>query len=87
MRTSVLRSAQLTPCKGICTATNLCDAVCNGCGRTAEQVRDWITYDVETKKRKMQHCLTKTNTNKLAPQYRYAIFSLTVLYFERCENV
>ena len=40
---SVLSPA-LTPCIGMCTATALGDPICRGCGRTAEEVRDWNGY-------------------------------------------
>jgi predicted Fe-S protein YdhL (DUF1289 family) len=39
-----------TPCIGICTATALGDAICRGCGRTFEQVRDWNQYSEDRKK-------------------------------------
>lgn len=40
-----------SPCVGRCTATSLGDEICRGCGRTAEEVRDWNTYDSEQKMR------------------------------------
>lgn len=33
-----------SPCVGICSSTNVGDAVCVGCGRTAEEVIEWNTY-------------------------------------------
>ena len=38
-----------SPCVGRCTATSLGDAICRGCGRTAEEVRDWNTYSDKQK--------------------------------------
>ncbi|MES2218891.1 MAG: DUF1289 domain-containing protein [Pseudomonadota bacterium] len=38
-----------SPCVGICSTTNLGDAVCIGCHRTAEQVIEWNTYTDEQK--------------------------------------
>lgn len=38
-----------TPCVGVCTATALGDPICKGCGRTAEEVRDWNKYPPERK--------------------------------------
>lgn len=37
-----------SPCIGKCSCT-LGDDVCRGCGRTAEQVRDWNGYTEEQK--------------------------------------
>ena len=45
---SVLKRT-LTPCSGMCTATALGDPICRGCGRTAEEVRDWNQYTDERK--------------------------------------
>jgi predicted Fe-S protein YdhL (DUF1289 family) len=36
-----------SPCVGICSSTNVGDAVCIGCGRTAEEVIEWNTYSDE----------------------------------------
>jgi len=47
-------SRPLTPCVGICSATALGDPICRGCGRTAEEVRDWNTYSDERKREIMQ---------------------------------
>jgi predicted Fe-S protein YdhL (DUF1289 family) len=33
-----------SPCVGICSSTNLGDAICIGCGRTDEEVMRWNTY-------------------------------------------
>jgi predicted Fe-S protein YdhL (DUF1289 family) len=38
-----------SPCRGVCSATSQGDAICRGCGRTAEEVRDWNTYSDEQK--------------------------------------
>lgn len=38
-----------TPCRGICTTTNLGDDVCRGCGRTAEEVLKWNTFTDQQK--------------------------------------
>lgn len=48
-RMSGERGPSTTPCVGICTTTNCGDAVCRGCGRTAEQVILWNSYDDEEK--------------------------------------
>ena len=45
------RTVHSSPCVGICSATALGDSICKGCGRTAEEVRDWNGYDKETKER------------------------------------
>lgn len=37
-----------SPCIGLCSTT-YGDAVCRGCKRTAEEVRDWNSYDDERK--------------------------------------
>ena len=39
-----------SPCIGMCTATALGDPICAGCGRTAEEVRDWNQYTDEQKR-------------------------------------
>lgn len=36
-----------TPCVGICST--LYDAVCKGCGRTQEEVQQWIFFTDEEK--------------------------------------
>ena len=36
-----------SPCVAICTT--LFDDVCRGCGRTAEEVAQWVTYTPEQK--------------------------------------
>lgn len=41
MKASGERDPWDTPCKGICSTTNVGDNVCRGCGRTAEEVRVW----------------------------------------------
>lgn len=38
-----------TPCRGICSTTNVGDDVCKGCGRTAEEVIQWNTFSRERK--------------------------------------
>jgi len=43
------RSAHDTPCRGVCTTTNLGDEVCKGCGRTAVEVIEWNSYTIEQK--------------------------------------
>lgn len=47
-----------SPCVGVCTATSLGDAICRGCLRTAEEVRDWNTYSDE-KKIEIKYQLTR----------------------------
>ncbi|QSM00585.1 DUF1289 domain-containing protein [Oceanospirillum phage vB_OliS_GJ44] len=42
-----------TPCIGRCTCT-LGDDVCKGCGRTADQVRDWNRYSDSEKIKVLQ---------------------------------
>jgi len=37
-------ASKLTPCKNVCT---LKDDICIGCGRTKEEISDWIKYDRE----------------------------------------
>ena len=32
-----------TPCVGLCSTTF--DAICRGCGRSADEVRDWLWLD------------------------------------------
>lgn len=44
-----------TPCIGRCTCT-LGDEVCKGCGRTADQVRDWNGYTEEKKAAVIKEC-------------------------------
>ncbi len=34
-----------SPCKGICTTTF--DPVCQGCGRTVDEVANWVIMDEE----------------------------------------
>ena len=41
--------ATKTPCVGECMSIALGDPICKGCKRTAEEVRDWITYTDEQK--------------------------------------
>jgi predicted Fe-S protein YdhL (DUF1289 family) len=36
-----------SPCVGICSSTNVGDAICIGCGRTAEEVIEWNSYTDE----------------------------------------
>lgn len=38
-----------TPCVGVCSASNLGDKVCRGCGRTQEEIDNWNTYTPEQK--------------------------------------
>ncbi len=45
------RTIHSSPCVGICSATALGDSICKGCGRTAEEVRDWNGYDNVKKER------------------------------------
>ncbi len=45
------RTIYSSPCVGICSATALGDSICKGCGRTAEEVRDWNGYDHSLKER------------------------------------
>lgn len=49
MNTSGHRAPHDTPCRGICTATSLGDAVCKGCGRTQQEVQEWNGYTKEQK--------------------------------------
>ena len=49
MRTDGTREAHDTPCRGICSTTNVGGAICKGCGRTAEEVIYWNTYSKERK--------------------------------------
>ena len=44
-----LHAPPLTPCIGRCT-TSTGDAVCRGCGRNLEQIRDWNTYTNDEKR-------------------------------------
>ena len=37
-------ASKLTPCKNVCT---LEDDICIGCGRTKEEISEWIDYDRE----------------------------------------
>lgn len=37
------------PCVNHCTATTLGDDICKGCGRTFEEVVNWIHYTDEQK--------------------------------------
>ena len=37
-----------SPCVGLCTTTTG-DAVCKGCGRSLEEIREWNTYTDEKK--------------------------------------
>ena len=41
MNISGKRQPYDSPCIGVCSTTNLGDAVCVGCGRTAEEVIGW----------------------------------------------
>jgi predicted Fe-S protein YdhL (DUF1289 family) len=43
------RSLTDTPCKGVCSTTNLGDAICKGCKRTSHEVIEWNTYTNEQK--------------------------------------
>jgi predicted Fe-S protein YdhL (DUF1289 family) len=44
MKVSGERDLTDSPCIGICSSTNLGDAVCRGCGRTDKEVMEWNTY-------------------------------------------
>lgn len=44
-----LSAADSSPCIGYCS-TSLGDAVCRGCGRTAEEVDGWLLLDEEQKR-------------------------------------
>lgn len=33
-----------TPCIGVCSTT-IGDLVCRGCGRTVEEIRDWVSLE------------------------------------------
>ena len=37
------RDAACNPCVGVCSTTTG-DAVCRGCGRTVDEIRDWNSY-------------------------------------------
>jgi hypothetical protein len=39
-----------SPCIGTCSVTQWGTVVCKGCGRTAEEIRDWNSYDDIKKK-------------------------------------
>jgi len=41
---------ELSPCRGICSATALGDEFCIGCGRILEDVINWNSYSKEKKK-------------------------------------
>ncbi len=43
------RNSTDSPCIGICSASNLGDAICIGCGRTFDEVRLWNTLSNEQK--------------------------------------
>lgn len=49
MRADGTREPHDTPCRGICSTTNIGDSVCAGCNRTAEEVIYWNTYSKEQK--------------------------------------
>ena len=38
----------LTPCRSLC---NIKDDVCQGCGRTSEHIRNWRSYDGNTREK------------------------------------
>ena len=38
-----------SPCVGVCSSTNLGDAICIGCKRTAQEVIDWNSYSDQQK--------------------------------------
>lgn len=44
MKVNGEREIHTTPCIGKCSTTNLGDAVCVGCGRTAKEVIEWNGY-------------------------------------------
>lgn len=48
----MLHAKPLTPCVGRCSLS-FGGEICNGCGRSVEQVRDWNTYTDEEKRRIM----------------------------------
>jgi len=43
------RDETASPCIGVCS-TVLGDAVCRGCSRSFEEVRDWYTFSDEQKR-------------------------------------
>lgn len=53
-----LHARPLTPCIGRCT-TSTGDAVCKGCGRDLEQIRDWNTYTDDKKRAVMAQLLER----------------------------
>jgi predicted Fe-S protein YdhL (DUF1289 family) len=57
------RTIHSSPCVGICSATALGDSICKGCGRTAEEVRDWNGYSNATKERINKRLTVQTATN------------------------
>jgi predicted Fe-S protein YdhL (DUF1289 family) len=65
---NVLGERDLTdsPCVGICSTTNVGDAVCLGCQRTAEEVIEWNTYP-DSKKIEIN---LRLQTLTLAPKER-----------------
>ena len=42
-----MNERRFSPCRGVCSATALGDAICAGCGRTAEEVLTWNQMDAE----------------------------------------
>ena len=52
-RTTSLASS---PCVGTCSVTQWGTAVCKGCGRTADQIRDWNSYTDTQKKLIVINC-------------------------------
>lgn len=44
MKVNGERDMSDSPCVGICSTTNVGDNICQGCGRTAEEVIEWNSY-------------------------------------------
>lgn len=55
-----------TPCVGRCSHC-VGDAICRGCGRTIEEVRDWNTYDTTTKAEVAQRCAARLQGQRTTP--------------------
>lgn len=49
MKTNGEREEWDTPCRGVCSTTNVGDSICRGCGRTAEEVINWNSYTRDQK--------------------------------------
>ena len=53
-----------SPCTNLCRYTKLNDiAICEGCGRTSEDLSNWISYNKEEKRDCIKRC--KANLKKL----------------------